>query len=92
MGNNMTSKKRTNDVIASEKLKICVNGASKTRIVYQANLNFLTVKPYLDRFTERGFLEAIREGSRIVYKTTPKGMDLKEQFERFQSEIGELMD
>ena len=43
----MTSKKRTNDVIASEILKICVNGASKTRIVYQANLNFLTAKPYL---------------------------------------------
>ena len=86
----MTSKKRTNDVIASEILKICVKGASKTRIVYQANLNFLTAKPYLDRFIERGLLEVIPMGSRIVYKTTPKGMDLKEQLERFQSEIGEL--
>jgi predicted transcriptional regulator len=86
----MTSKKRTNDVIASEILKICVNGANKTRIVYQANLNFFSAKPYLDRFIERGLLEAIPEGSRIVYKTTPKGMDLKERLERFQSEIGEL--
>jgi len=86
----MTSKKRTNDVIASEILKICVNGAVKTRIVYQANLNFLSAKPYLDRFIERGLLEVIPMGSRIVYKTTPKGMDLKERFERFQSEIGEL--
>jgi len=71
-------------------LKICVNGAVKTRIVYQANLNFLSAKPYLDRFIERGLLEVIPVGSRIVYKTTPKGMDLKERFERFQSEIGEL--
>ena len=86
----MTSKKRTNDVIASEILKICVNGANKTRIVYQANLNFFSAKHYLDRFIERGLLEAIPEGSRIVYKTTPKGMDLKERFERFQSDIGEL--
>ena len=86
----MTSKKRTNDVIASEILKICVNGANKTRIVYQANLNFFSAKHYLDRFIERGLLEAIPEGSRIVYKTTPKGMDLKKRFERFQSEIGEL--
>ena len=86
----MTYKKRTHDVIASEILKICVNGASKTRIVYQANLNFFSAKPYLDRFIERGLLEAIPEGSRIVYKTTPKGMDLKERLERFQSEIGEL--
>ena len=88
----MTSKKRTNDLVALEILKICVNGASKTRIVYQANLNFSTAKPYLDRFTERGFLEVIPMGSRIAYKTTPKGMDLKERLERFQSEIGELMD
>ena len=88
----MTSKKRTNDLVALEILKICVNGASKTRIVYQANLNFSTTKPYLDRFIERGFLEVIPMGSRIVYKTTPKGMDLKERLERFQREIGELMD
>ena len=86
----MASKKRTNDAIASEILKICVNGAVKTRIVYQANLNFLSAKPYLDRFIERGLLEVIPMGSRIVYKTTPKGMDLKERFERFQSEIGEF--
>ena len=90
MGNNMTSKKRTNDLIVSEILKICVNGASKTRIVYQANLNFSTAKPYLYRFIERGLLEAIPEGSRIVYKTTPKGIDLKERLERFQREMGEL--
>jgi predicted transcriptional regulator len=88
----MISKKRTNSLIASEILKICVNGANKTRIVYQANLNFLTAKLYLDIFTKKGFLEAIPKGSGIVYKTTPKGMDLKEQFERFQSEIGEHMD
>ena len=81
----MTSKKRTNSLIASEILKICVNGANKTRIVYQANLNFLTAKPYLDRFTERGFLEAIPEGSRIVYKTTPKGIDLKSNSRGFKA-------
>ena len=86
----MTSKKRTNSLIASEILKICVKGASKTSIVYQANLNFFSAKHYLDRFIERGLLEVSPMGSRIVYKTTPKGMDLKEQLERFQSEIGEL--
>jgi len=29
-------------------MKICMNGASKTKIVYQANLNFKMVNPYLD--------------------------------------------
>jgi predicted transcriptional regulator len=65
---------------------------ARPELLYQANLNFSTAKPYLDRFIERGFLEVIPMGSRIVYKTTPKGIDLKERLERFQSEIGELMD
>ena len=86
----MIYKRRTNDLIVSQILKICMLSASKTRIVYQANLNFMTAKPYLDNLTRNGCLEAVTEGSRILYKTTPKGMDLKERFEQYQSVIGEL--
>jgi predicted transcriptional regulator len=86
----MTYKRRTNDLIVSEILKICMPGASKTRIVYQANLNFVTAKPYLDNLARNGCLEAVTAGSRIIYKTTPKGVDLKERFEQYQSAIGEL--
>jgi predicted transcriptional regulator len=89
-GRSMSSKRRTNDLIVSQILKLCVHGASKTRIVYQANLNFMTVMPYLDNLIKNRCIEAVPEGSRIVYKTTQKGLDLKERFERFQSEIGEL--
>jgi len=84
----MQSKRRSNDVIVSQILKICIHGASKTRIVYQANMNFMTVGPYLDNLIKSGCIESIHEGSRIIYKTTPKGMDLKERFERFQRDIG----
>ncbi len=83
----MQSKRRSNDVIVSQILKICIHGASKTRIVYQANMNFMTVGPYLDNLIKSGCIESIPEGSRIIYKTTPKGMDLKERLERFQSDI-----
>jgi predicted transcriptional regulator len=86
----MKLKRRTSDLIVSQILKVCVNGASKTKIVYQANMNFITVKPYLDKLIKTGCIEIVHEGSRILYKTTPKGMNLKERFERFQSEIGEL--
>jgi len=86
----MSSKRRTNDLIVSQILKLCVPGASKTRVVYQANLNFLTVNPYLNNLIKNECIEAVHEGSRVVYKTTPKGMDLKERFEQFQSAIGEL--
>ena len=41
--------KRSRDLIISQILFICAKGANKTRIVYQANLNFRTVDPYLGR-------------------------------------------
>jgi predicted transcriptional regulator len=86
----MTSKRRSNDLIVSQILKLCVPGASKTRVIYQANLNFLMAKSYLDNLIKSECIEAIPEGSRIVYKTTSKGMDLKERFEQYHSAIGEL--
>ncbi len=54
-------------------LKICkAKGSSKTRIVYQANLNFKNAGLYLDWLMKCGFLE--RDDK--IYKTTPTGLDL----------------
>ena len=69
----MTSKRRTNDLIVSQILKLCVPGASKTRVVYQANLNFLTVNPYLDNLIKNECIEAVHEGSRLSIKLRQKG-------------------
>ena len=66
-------RKRNNDQIKSQILVVCQgDGANKTRIVYQAGLNFRTVKGYLGLLLEKGLLEAI-EGDRTIYKTTEKG-------------------
>ncbi len=86
----MRAKRRTNDLIASQILKVCVNGASKTRIVYQANLNSVSAKPYLNNLINNGFMEVVPEGSRIIYKTTPKGLELKNKFKQFHSEMDKL--
>ena len=65
--------KRNNDQIKSQILVVCQgDGANKTRIVYQAGLNFKIVKGYLGLLLEKGLLEAI-EGDRTIYKTTEKG-------------------
>ena len=65
--------KRNNDQIKSQILVVCQgDGANKTRIVYQAGLNFKTAKGYLELLLEKGLLEAI-PGERIMYKTTEKG-------------------
>ena len=69
--------KRSRHEIVSKILKICINGASKTAIVYQANLNFRTVNPYLQTLIKNNLLEA-SQGKHILYKTTNEGMDLQE--------------
>jgi predicted transcriptional regulator len=81
--------KRSRDMIISKILEICVDGASKTRIVYQANLNFRTVNPYLELLS-RNSLIAIKEGPIVIYETTSKGKELLESFRIIQSELSEL--
>jgi len=87
---NMSSKRRTSDLIASQILKVCVDGASKTRIVYQTNLNSVSAKPYIEHLMKNGFIEAIPVGSRVIYKTTPNGLELEKRFNRFHSEMDKL--
>jgi predicted transcriptional regulator len=86
----MRTRKRTNDLIALQILKVCVNGASKTRIVNRANLNSVSAKPYLDNLINNGFMEVVPLGSRVIYKTTPKGLELNEKFKEFHSDIDKL--
>ncbi len=86
----MSLKRRTNDKIASEILKLCMNGASKTRIVYQANLNSASAKPYIEHLINNGLVEAVSAGSKVIYKTTPKGAELTRVFNEFHSEMDKI--
>lgn len=78
--------KRRRDVIITQILKICARGATKTKIVYQANLNFKTVNPYIDLLSKNGMID-ISEGQNRVYKTTNKGTELLESFKAIQKEF-----
>ncbi len=66
---------RSKSDIMLDVLNICRNGASKTRIVYKANLNSKIVTPYINLLSRQGLL-SIREGSRTLYETTPHGVDV----------------
>lgn len=81
--------KRSKDVIISQILDICAIGASKTKIVYQANLNFRTVNPYLELLSKNGLIEAA-QGQIVYYKTTPKGIKILKEFKHIQNELPEL--
>jgi predicted transcriptional regulator len=73
--------KRSKHEIFSKILEICTDGASKTRIVYQANLNFRTVNPYLEILIKNNLLEASQE-NHILYKTTKEGTNMYETISR----------
>jgi predicted transcriptional regulator len=76
--------KRSKHEIFSKILEICVDGASKTRIVYQANLNFRTVNPYLQILIKNNLLEASQEDHKL-YKTTAEGVNMYEQISKISS-------
>lgn len=83
--------KRSKDMIISQILDICISGASKTRIVYQANLNFRTVNPYIELLSKNGLIEA-SQGQIVVYKTTQKGLKMLKEFKSIHSELPEIYD
>jgi predicted transcriptional regulator len=53
-------------------LLICKNGAKKTKIVYEANLNFKTADVYLKLLIDQKMIVK-EDGS---FRTTPKGVEL----------------
>ena len=78
--------KRRKDQILSQILTVCLGGECKTKIVYNANLNFRTVNPYLENLLTNELLEAI-DGPIVLYRTTEKGEQVLEHFK----EIARLM-
>jgi len=74
------SGKRSDMEISADILKVTLNGALKSHIVYKANINFQLGKKYLDRLTNSGLIVDSVNGSR-VYLTTDKGMEYIKHFE-----------
>ena len=80
--------KRNRNEIISEILHICITGASKTRVVYQANLNFRTVDPYLQLLIKNDLIR-VNQGRRILYETTEKGRSLMETINQVHNTLSE---
>ena len=63
----------------TEIVLITMKGASKTQIMYKANLSFSQLKRYLALLLERSLLEKTVHGGRVIYKSTAKGMAFMER-------------
>jgi len=79
--------KRSREEISSQILKICLDGANKTKIVYQANLNFRTANSYLDILIKNQHLIETIQGEQILYKTTTKGENLLEYINKINDTL-----
>lgn len=67
--------RRRNEVqILTDILNISLNGVKVTRLMYQANLSYSTLRKYLSTTIKQGLVIAINnnDGS-IAYRTTEKG-------------------
>lgn len=70
-------KRRSQRELIIDILTEALRGASKTRIMYRANLNFLRFKQYFSRLESKGLITVISNPGRgIVYRTTEKGKTL----------------
>jgi len=78
--------KRSREEIFAKILNVCKNGANKTRVVYQANLNFRTVNPYLETLIGGNLIE-VYQGKSVLYKTTEKGTNLLEAFSQVNKQL-----
>jgi predicted transcriptional regulator len=70
-------------------LSICkTGGSSKTKIVYQVNLNFKNAGQYLDWLTSHGYL--VKEDR--LYKTTSSGHELLQNINNINSTVNDDLD
>ncbi len=79
--------RRSKAGIILEVLSICVDGECITRIVYRANTNFTTIKAYLDMLIKNGLVEPLQQGSPTLYKTTQKGIQVRNRLEMLHDEL-----
>ncbi len=78
--------KRSKQEIIAQILEVCLEKSSKTRIVYQVNLNFRTINPYLQLLIKNELLELL-VGEQKLYRTTARGESLLESIKKINKSI-----
>ncbi|ASJ15264.1 winged helix-turn-helix domain-containing protein [Thermococcus radiotolerans] len=66
-------------------------GATKTQIVYRANLNFKLATGYIRYLLKKGYLVEVVENNRRVYKATDKGQAFLREFFTIARELDDIL-
>jgi len=72
--------RRSKDQIVMEILSMCEKGENITRIVYRTNTSFAIIKGYLSLLMKNDLL-ICQEHSPRIYKTTEKGLAMRDRLE-----------
>lgn len=67
--------------LAVDILETAFNGATKTEIVYKANLNFKQVQRFLDFLMKKGLI-SVSSNKRKRYHTTEKGKEFIRRYRK----------
>lgn len=65
-------------------------GATKTQIVYKANLNFKLATNYINYLLKKGYLVEVIENNRKVYRTTKRGVAFLREFGTIAHDLKEM--
>ncbi len=74
-------KKRSRYQIISAILHATIGGATITKIVYEANLNFKVAKEYVNFLIEVEFISVQSRNGRTIYETTEEGRKFLKNFQ-----------
>jgi predicted transcriptional regulator len=83
--------RRSKDQIVIEILSQCEYGENITKIVYQTNTNFTTIRTYLNLLMKNDLLERKGATSPILYKTTAKGIEMRNRLRTIQKSVEKLV-
>ena len=66
-------KRRSHYHLIGEILDLAAEGASKTRIMYRANISATMTKKYIELLQQKSLIKVTTENDRNVYKTNERG-------------------
>jgi len=78
----LKSNRRDTVIIASDVLSCAVKGAKKTDLLYKAALSSAQLDKYLQLLFQSELLECVSEKGRILYRTTVRGKEFLEAFDK----------
>lgn len=86
----MRVNQRRSDVeIIAEMLRIGLNGAQKTKIMYDANMSYSQLRKYLHFLISQGYLDGVRaDNLSVTYQATKRGLNLLKSIDGFIEILG----